>query len=115
MPPVSGLQCFVMSHASRVTESGARCLRTQLSSGVCDPLQARDFRLENRRRIGRVLLRVAAKRRFAIDRMSVLPDHVHLILRTVPKMSIEACALALMNNAQHWMTQRFARAGEREG
>ena len=53
-------------------------------------------------------LRVAERRGFAIDRMSVLPDHVHLMLRTVPKMSIEVCALALMNNAQHWMVQRFA-------
>lgn len=53
-------------------------------------------------------LRVAEKRGFAIDRMSILPDHVHLMVRTVPKMSIEASAIALMNNAQHWMAQRFA-------
>jgi REP-associated tyrosine transposase len=53
-------------------------------------------------------MRVAEKRGFAIDRMSILPDHVHLMVRTVPKTSIEDCALALMNNAQHWMAQRFA-------
>jgi putative transposase len=52
-------------------------------------------------------MRVAEKRGFAIDRMSVLPDHVHLLVRTIPKMSIEVCALALMNNAQHWMAKRF--------
>jgi putative transposase len=57
--------------------------------------------------LGTYWLKVAAKRGFAIDRMSVLPDHVHLLVRTVPKMSIEACALALMNNAQHWMAARF--------
>jgi putative transposase len=58
--------------------------------------------------MGAYWLRVAEKRGFAIDRMSVLPDHVHLMARTVPKMSIEVCALALMNNSQHWMVQRFA-------
>jgi len=58
--------------------------------------------------LGAYWLRVADKRGFAIDRMSVLPDHVHLMVRTVPKVSIEACALALMDNAQHWIAQRFA-------
>ena len=29
------------------------------------------------------------------------------IFRTVPKMGIEAAALALMNNAQHWIGRRF--------
>jgi putative transposase len=58
--------------------------------------------------LGAHWLKVAEKRGFAIDRMTVLPDHVHLLVRTVPKMSIEACALSLMNNAQHWLAQRFA-------
>jgi putative transposase len=58
--------------------------------------------------LGAYWLRVAEKRGFAIDRMSFVPDHVHLMVRTVPKISIEDCALALMNNAQHWMAQRFA-------
>ena len=52
-------------------------------------------------------LRVASKKGFAIDRASVLPDHVHLIVRIVPKLSIEAVALALMNNAQHWSGKHF--------
>ena len=58
--------------------------------------------------LGAYWLRVAEKRGFAIDRMSFVPDHVHLMVRTVPKISIEDCALTLMNNAQHWMSQRFA-------
>lgn len=30
-----------------------------------------------------------------------------MLIRTVPKMTIEAAALALMNNAQHWIGRRF--------
>lgn len=57
-------------------------------------------------RIGNELLeyweRVAIKKGFAIDRATVLPDHIHLLMRIVPKLSIEDCVLALMNNGQHW-------------
>jgi putative transposase len=57
-------------------------------------------------RIGEELVeyweRVATKKGFAIDRATVLPDHIHLVVRIVPKMSIEDCVLALMNNGQHW-------------
>jgi putative transposase len=52
-------------------------------------------------------LRVAALRRFAIDQASVLPDHVHLVVRIKPKMSIEECALLLMNNGQHFVGTRY--------
>jgi len=38
-----------------------------------------------------------------VDQMTTLPDHVHLLVRTMPKMSVETCALALMNNAQHFI------------
>jgi len=57
--------------------------------------------------LGRALsdywLRVAAIRGFAIDQISVVPDHVHLLVRIVPKMSIEECAMLLMNNGQHFI------------
>jgi len=63
-------------------------------------------------RIGEELLRywlaVAHKRGFAIDAATVLPDHVHLIVRIVPKMSVESCALALMNNGQSWYAKHFS-------
>lgn len=48
-------------------------------------------------------LRVASKRGFAIDQVSVVPDHIHLIVRIVPSMSIEECVLLLMNNGQHFV------------
>ena len=52
-------------------------------------------------------LRVAAARGFAIDQISVVPDHVHLIVRIVPSMSIEDCALLLMNNGQHFIGKNY--------
>jgi putative transposase len=50
--------------------------------------------------------RVATKKGFTIDRATVLPDHVHLLVRIVPKISIENCVLALMNNGQHWFARQ---------
>jgi len=51
--------------------------------------------------------RVAAKNGFAIDSATVVPDHVHLLVRIMPKMSIEDCVLSLMNNGQHWLGKHF--------
>jgi len=50
-------------------------------------------------------LRVAGARDFAIDQVSFVPDHVHLVVRILPKMSIEECTLSLMNNGQHFMSK----------
>jgi putative transposase len=62
-------------------------------------------------RIGEELIeyweRVATKKGFAIDRATVLPDHLHLLVRIVPKISIENCVLALMNNGQHWFGKHY--------
>jgi putative transposase len=55
-------------------------------------------------------LKVAGKRGFALDEATVLPDHVHLLVRLAPKTSIEECALSLMNNSQHWMEKHHKRA-----
>lgn len=52
-------------------------------------------------------LKVAAKRGFAIDQLSMVPDHAHLILRTVPKLTIEECVVSLMNNGQHFIGQQY--------
>ena len=48
-------------------------------------------------------LRVAAEREFAIDQISIVPDHLHLIVRIVPKISIEEVALVLLNNGQYFI------------
>jgi putative transposase len=60
-------------------------------------------------------LRVAAKHGFAIDQMTTLPDHVHMLVRTMPKMSVEACALTLMNNAQHFIGSKYPGAMIEQG
>jgi putative transposase len=57
--------------------------------------------------LGRFWLTVAAKRGFEIDQMTILPDHAHMLVRTIPKMSIEVCALSLMNNGQHFIGRNY--------
>lgn len=62
-------------------------------------------------RVGEALcgywLKVAEKYGFAIDQVSIVPDHTHLLVRNVPKLSVEECALALLNNGQHFIGQNF--------
>jgi putative transposase len=62
-------------------------------------------------KIGKALvsywMRVADLRGFAVDRATILPDHVHLLVRITPKISIEQVTLSLMNNAQHFMAKHF--------
>ena len=60
--------------------------------------------------LGHYWLRVAEKRGFAIDRISIVPDHIHLLVRTPPKMSIEECVLSLLNNGQYFVGQHSPQA-----
>jgi len=55
------------------------------------------------------VLAVGRKHRFAVDRMSLLPDHMHLLLQAHPAVSINQCALTLLNNTRHWMEKHFWR------
>jgi putative transposase len=50
--------------------------------------------------------RVAAARGFAVDRATIVPDHTHLLVRIAPKMSIEECALSLLNNGQYFVREQ---------
>jgi len=50
---------------------------------------------------------VGDRHNFVIDRISMLPDHVHLVLEAAPTKSVEAIALALMNNTAHWMGKHY--------
>jgi putative transposase len=52
-------------------------------------------------------MKVADLRGFAVERATILPDHVHLLVRITPKISVEQAALSLMNNAQHYMARQF--------
>jgi len=60
--------------------------------------------------LGQYWLRVADKRGFAIDRISLVPDHIHLLVRIAPKMNIEECALSLLNNGQYFVGQNAPQA-----
>jgi putative transposase len=51
--------------------------------------------------------RVGLKHEFAIDRIGLLPDHMHLVIEASPKVSVEECARALIANTQHWMTKNY--------
>ncbi len=53
---------------------------------------------------------VAARRGFAIDQATVLPDHVHLLIRITPKTTIEEVTLSLMNNAQYFIARHLPHA-----
>jgi putative transposase len=57
--------------------------------------------------VGQYWLKVAAKHNFAVDQVSFVPDHVHLLVRTKPNLSIESCASALLNNSQHLVVNQF--------
>ncbi len=74
-------------------------LATQFRRGVFDS------------RLGEALvsywLKVAGIREFALDQVTVLPDHVHLLARITPKMSIEECVLTLMNNGQYFIGKNY--------
>jgi putative transposase len=59
------------------------------------------------RALVRYWLRVALKHRFAIDQVSTVPDHIHLIVRIMASMTIEECTLLLMNNGQHFMGKYY--------
>ena len=54
------------------------------------------------------LLEVGKKHQFVIDRVGVLPDHLHLIFEGIPSVSVMDYALAIMNNTRYWMTQKYS-------
>lgn len=50
---------------------------------------------------------VGEKHGFAIDRIGLLPDHLHLIIEAKSDIAVEDCVGALMNNTQNWMEKRY--------
>jgi putative transposase len=55
----------------------------------------------------RYVMAVGDKHGFAIDRMGVMPDHVHLTIEARPDVSAEQCVLALLENTRYWMTKNY--------
>ena len=52
-------------------------------------------------------LRIAIEGNFALDQISIVPDHMHLIVRIVPKTSTEEIALLLLNNGQDFISTNY--------
>ena len=52
-------------------------------------------------------INVGVQRGFAVDQATTLPDHVHLVIRITPKISVEQVALSLMNNGQYFVATHF--------
>jgi putative transposase len=58
-------------------------------------------------RLFKYLLAVGRKHNFAIDRISVLPDHMHMLVEGIPRISVEEYALSILNNTQFWMAKNY--------
>jgi putative transposase len=53
------------------------------------------------------VIAIGEKHGFAVDRMSVLPNHVHLLVEAVPSLSAASLANAVISNTQYWMEKNF--------
>jgi len=66
-------------------------------------------------RLVRFIVGAGRKRGFAIDTMSLMPDHIHLVMESRPDFSIAECALSIVNNTHHWMQKRTGASLSRPG
>src|SRR4030095_2587377 len=53
------------------------------------------------------IVSIGKKRGFAVDRIGRVPDHVHMIIEARPDVSVQECALAVLNNTHHWMEEKY--------
>lgn len=53
------------------------------------------------------VMTIGKKHHFAVDRMSLMPDHMHLIVEAIPSLSAEKCVKAILENTRDWMTKRY--------
>ena len=53
------------------------------------------------------IIAVGRKHGFALETVSILPDHMHLLLEARPDISIGDVALTIANNSAHWMGKRY--------
>ena len=54
------------------------------------------------------IIKIGQKHKFAVDRIGLLPDHVHLIIEAVPSLTIQSCFEAILQNTRDWMTRNYA-------
>ena len=53
------------------------------------------------------ILGIGLKHRFAVDQVSVLPDHLHLLTEGVPTISVESYVHVLQENIHYWMNKYY--------
>jgi len=53
------------------------------------------------------LIAVGKKRGFALERMSVLPDHIHLVIEALPSLSVAQLALSVVNNTRFRLEKNY--------
>ncbi|MFY9554062.1 MAG: IS200/IS605 family transposase [Blastocatellia bacterium] len=58
-------------------------------------------------RLFEYLIAVGKKRGFALERMSVLPDHIHLLVEALPSLSVAELAVMVVNNTRYWMEKNY--------
>jgi REP-associated tyrosine transposase len=59
-------------------------------------------------RLFEYIMAIGRKHHFAVDRIGVMPDHMHLIIESVPSLSAEECVRAVLENTRHWMTKHYS-------
>lgn len=50
---------------------------------------------------------IGRKHQFAVERIGLLPDHMHMVIEGVPRVSPQTYASAILNNTQHWMERKL--------
>jgi REP element-mobilizing transposase RayT len=58
-------------------------------------------------RLFEYLLAIGRKHHFVVDRIGLLPDHLHLLIEGIPSVSVEQYAFAIMNNTRYWMERCY--------
>jgi len=50
---------------------------------------------------------IGRKHKFAVERIGLLPDHLHLLIEAVPSISVEQIIQAIMGNTFSWMHKNY--------
>ncbi len=54
------------------------------------------------------IITIGQQHNFAVDRIGLLPDHMHLIIEVIPSLSVQDCVLAILENSRYWMTKHYS-------
>ena len=54
------------------------------------------------------IMAIGRKHKFAVDRIGLMPDHMHLIIESIPSVCIEDSVRAVLENTRCWMTRHYS-------